>query len=430
MAKRVVLIIGVPVVVAVGVGVVLWFQEAPLRQAKASLDVGLVELARALEVGERPDRKPINDAYHQVTTFLESHPAHTDAIALQARILVHMDRADQALQLFEEVGADEPAELLDWARAYMKTDQFEKAVPFMERVLKLEPTNVDALYEITTCRMQLGAFNQALESAGQFAALPGMESRGRLLMAAIHTELANRVAAIAELEAVLKLEPEGKNLRIPPEEFFYLLGAALHEEARAEEAMPHLLKSLELARAPKTYVVIGKCHRDLGDEAKAEQAWKQALEIDVANIEARELLSAAALARNDAQAAVDWISPIAGPGLSSTTAYQLQRAYLAVGNAEQADVWQKYAEQARKNESMIDVIDNLLKAAPTSMWGCAIRAHRAGAAGDWKRADELVEFITPEGIAEQPFLAKLVKAVEAREVDALPRFEELPINLY
>ncbi len=424
-----------------GVMLILWIQDRPLRQAAELLAQGLDDRALAIERNEPTDDRKIKDAYHLVSEYLESYPTSSGAIALQARILVHMDRANEALRLFEEVEAASPEELHDLARAYMKLEQYDAALPVMEQVLRMRPDDEDVLYEISTCRINLGLFQPALESAERFARIPGAEARGHLLLATLHNELDNSAEAIKELEKVLQLEPEAKHLRVSPAYVFYFYGSGLQRLGRSDEALAPLTRSLELERNAETYVAIGRVHADLGDATQADRALRQALEVDPLQSEARELLAIAALEDDDAVKALDWLVPLTrpptGPAASiglptvgSSTAFLLQQAYARAGDAVEAEKWRAHAERVRKTESLIKIVNDVLRVAPASMWGRAIRAHAAAFANEWVEAEELASVIGAEDRTAQPFLDKLILAIEARDQQSLPGFELLPVDLY
>jgi len=289
--------------------------------------------------------------------------------------------------------------------------------------------------------MNLGLFQAATDSAEAFAKLPGAEARGHLLLATLHTELENIPRAAEELEKVLALEPDARNLRVSPAEVFSTYGTTLLRLGRSAEAIPPLTRSLELVRLADTYVAIGRAHTELGDTEQADRALRQALTVDPAHKDAREMLAIAAFDDDDSQKALEWLTPLVrdvdpaaaqygASGVSSSTAFLLQQAYARIGNEPEAVKWQAHAEKVRKSESLIQIVQDVLRVAPASIWGRAIRAHHAVFSGDWPSADELVRVITPEDRTAHVFLDKLMRAVTARDESLLPGFDELPIDLY
>lgn len=423
-------VVGIAALVAAGIWGVVWIQDRPLRQAEELLLSGLETRARAVAAGEGTDDDEIKKSYHLVTEYLERFPSSSQGMALQARILVHMERPDEAIALFEQAEAATPAELQDWARAYMMTGNFDQALPLVTRVLAMTPNDETALYELTTCRIQLGLFTEARESAQAFAKLPGNEARGYLLLSTVESELGNAAAQVEAIEKALALEPDAKNLRANPADVFYSYGAGLLEIGRAADALTALTRSLEMSKRPSTYVAIGNAQVELGHPELAERAWREAIVIDGLNIPAREKLALAALEAEKVDEAIELLLPLTqAEFVLSSTSFLLQQAYARKGDDAKAQEWALHTAEIRKKESMLNVVNEVLRSAPTSMWGRAIRAHMALSFQRYEDAETLVATLPAEA-KEQPFIAKLIQAVQQRNPNQLPLFEELPVNLY
>ncbi|MEZ6107882.1 MAG: hypothetical protein R3B96_17650 [Pirellulaceae bacterium] len=143
------IVVGIAAVVAGGIGTILWIQDRPLRQAEELLESGLQARTQALIDGTTASDDEIKRSYHIVTEYLERFPNSSQGLALQARILVHMERPEEAPRLFSEAQAATPAELQDQARAHMMLGNFDSALPIIQQVLAMEPQNEDAIYELT-----------------------------------------------------------------------------------------------------------------------------------------------------------------------------------------------------------------------------------------------------------------------------------------
>ena len=176
---------------------VIWLREQPVRQAETLLVEGLADQSTSADEGRKTESSKIRDAYHTISEYLEKYPTDSKALALQARILLYFNRPEEAIEIFTRVGPDTLVELQDFARCYIAMEDYNRALSLIEEVLRQDPNYSDALYEASTCRAKLGRFQEALDSAATFAAQPGNEAKGYLLMASVHTELKNRPAAIA-----------------------------------------------------------------------------------------------------------------------------------------------------------------------------------------------------------------------------------------
>ncbi|MEC7597589.1 MAG: tetratricopeptide repeat protein [Planctomycetota bacterium] len=407
---------------------VIWLREQPVRQAEALLVEGLADQSTSADEGRETESSKIRDAYHTISEYLEKYPTDSKALALQARILLYFNRPEEAIEIFTRVGPDTLVELQDFARCYIAMEDYNRALSLIEEVLRQDPNYSDALYEASTCRAKLGRFQEALDSAATFAAQPGNEAKGYLLMASVHTELKNRPAAIASFAKVLEFEPDAERLGIPPWQFYFLYGGLLLENGEPDKGLPLLQKSLGQERHPDTYTRIGECQAALGETSKAESAWRMALGLIPNYTPAIENLANLELSRGKPENALELIEPLKDTVSSSTLAYSLQRIYLAQGNQEEADKWKEKSESLRKGETLVRAINDVLTNQPESLWGIALQAHRSGAKGDWERADELFSVLKVSKESD-PFLQELQVAVQQKRNDLLPRLELLPIDL-
>jgi tetratricopeptide (TPR) repeat protein len=388
---------------------VLHWQERTLREAQRELQQGNSRRALAL-----------------VNYFLESHPNHGPALALKARVLSVGGRPQEAVELYEEVGAATTEDLHAWARAYLVLQSWSRAVPLLTQVLRREPDNADALHEITGCRTRLGLLQEALETARQLAQLPGQEARGWVLQAAIHNDLVNPQAAGQAYQRVVELAPDGKGLQVPPEELFMQYGIVLLTLGQGDGAVPWLERSLASRPTAAAYFYLGNAHAQAGRNEPAEQAWQKSLQLDPAGVPPVEALADCALQRRDTDAALRWLKPL-GPvaEVRHKTAYLLQRTYLLRKDPEQAERWRKKAEELRKADQRHELLEQLLLRSPYSFWANVARAHRFAAQGNWRQAEDMLQELAREA-PRDAFVQELADAVHRR--GPLPSIDRISIQ--
>jgi tetratricopeptide (TPR) repeat protein len=386
---------------------VVWWSDRPLVQAEAALAQGDVKFANYL-----------------VSKYLQRHPGHQRAMALQARVYVAAGYPEAALALFDQAGADTVADLQAWARALLMTEQWSLAIPPLEQVVLREPENADALYELTACRVRLGNLEQALEGAQRFARLPGQEARGHLFVGAILSDLGKHAEAVAAYEKVLQLDPEADNLQTPTHEFYLQYGQALLSLGKPEEALEPLKRSAAALETREVLLELGNAALQLGRVEHAQEAWRRAVVLDERYAVAREALARAALSQGHPDEALQWLAPLPEQDPTLETAYLRQRAYTLAGKSEEAQRWQAVAASLRKRQELRGEINNLVADSPQSFWGRAIRAHRFAEQGNWRQAELMVEALLQEAPGE-PFIIELATAVHRRR--DLPALESLPI---
>lgn len=387
----------------------LWWQERPIRVA-----------AKQLQAGQ------ISAAYETIGGFLRDHPDHDRALAVKARILVEEGQSQQAISIFERVGASEPQDLHAWAKALLQQEQWSQALPLLEFI---EPTGIDradVLHELAACRMKVGNADQALKAAEEFARQPGCEARGELLKGTIHQQRGNLRLAASSWDRVLKLSPEIQDLQIPPAEFFLEYGRVLLALGEPALAETNINRSLQSQQNPAALVSLGEAQFQLGKSVEAQQSFEAAINADPYSVAARKGLANLSLSTGNAQKAVDLLAPLETSGvLTSEIAFLLQRGYVRLKNDSEAKRWQEKADQLRQEENIKSAADQILRDTPDSDWAVVIRAYKHANQGNWTEAETLLKPLG-ESAQSQPFIRDLTAAVKSR--GPLPSLKGLPIR--
>jgi tetratricopeptide (TPR) repeat protein len=389
----------------------LAYVERPVKQAEQQLNLGNAKRSISL-----------------VDYYLVSHPQDARALAIKARALVELQRPAEAIPIFDEIGAATVADLRALARAFLLQEQWSRAQPVLEHILRLKPQDPDALHELTVSRVRMGLLEEALETAKQLTAVPGQQTRGLVMQAAITNDIGDQKQSIALYRSVLELDPDARNLQLAPEEFFLQFGSVLLNSGNPAEAIEMLERTVALRPNPTALIGIGNASSQLNQRPRALQAWQSALELDPRNRAARESLAKSALQDNDFEAAKKWLLPIQNnPDLRSSTAFLFQRVLTLAGNQEEGAKWAERAEKLRQREQTEAILDELLLRSPKSFWATVVRAHQFAQLGNWGQARDMVrELMKSE--PDEPFLQKLSEAVQKR--GPLPSIDELPIKKF
>lgn len=388
---------------------VVWWEERLVRMAASHLRNGdLIQASQSID------------------EFLIDHPDHDRALALKARVLVEEGQPRQAISLFEQVGASDPQDLHAWAKALLQIEQWSAALPLLKLVEQSGIDRADTLHELAACRMKLGDVDKALQSAEEFSKQPNCEARGQLLIGTIHQQRGNLRAAASAWDRVLKLTPEIVDLQIPPEEFFREYGRVLLALGEPSLAETYLNRSLLLQRTSGSLVSLGEAQFQLGREADAQRSFEEALRDEPHSVPARKGLANLALAKGDAQRAVELLLPLENSGvLTSEIAFLLQRCYVRLKDEPAAKRWQERADQCRKQENIRSAADQILRDTPDSSWATVIRAYKYANLGNWTEAETLLKSLD-QASQSQPFIRDLAEAVQARS--ELPSLQGLPIR--
>lgn len=365
-----------------------------------------------------------------VNYFLDSHPQHSRALALKARILVRSDPPQdaEAIRIFESIGAATADDLYAWAVAYIHQGQWSRAAPLLGQVTVLEPKNSEARHELTVAHITLGMLDEALQSAKTYTEIPGAEAIGHLFQASIYTDLQDPAKACESYARVFEYSPNAENLPLLPEEVFGQYGSVLLSSGRTDDAIAVLQRGVNVAPASPLYTTLGKAHSDRGETDQAETAWKMALQIEPGNLDAREALANHALQTDRPDMGLELLAPIeAQPRLRASTAYLLQRLYTMAKNDAAAARWQAKSESLRQCEQAITSINNFLRQSPKSYWASVILAHRFASSGNWKQAEDMLRELRAEE-SQEPFVQQLADAVRLR--GDLPPLESVPYKKF
>jgi len=359
--QRSLLLLGLTVCLTTGLIIgILWWLDRPLAQAERLLE-----------------QDQYGQALSLIDESLKSRPQNSRALALKARTLTAMGRWSEAVHIFEHVGVDDAKDVHSFAQARLHQQQWSHALPLLERLMELDSTNADVLHEITACRSRLGLFDAALDSAKQYAELPGLESRGHLLVGTIHRSMQNKRLATAAFARVLETNPNAEDLHVPADEFFLEYGTLFLETGRPRDALQQLKHSVSLRSTAQGHALIGKAHLQLGQPELAKDAWLRAVTEESSHQVAREALAQYALLQSSAQEAIQWLLPLTfTENLQSSTAYLLQRAYTILNDRKKSDFWRERAAVLRKKELFNATIEKVLVETPQSFWARAIRAYR------------------------------------------------------
>lgn len=403
--KRLVVISLLAVLIALGA---LWWQERQLEAAATALKSGDTKYALYL-----------------ITEYLEKHPDDVRARAIQARGLVKIGEMDAAIEIFDVIGPASIEDLHSLARAYMARKEWSSALGLLTRVLQMQPDNADVAYELASCQMQLGLYQDALTNATVYARSAGKSARGNVLIGSIHGLMRKDQDAANAFKKVLEEEPEAKNLQVSPAEFYLRYGRVLINLGKPREAIEMLKQCVAHESIGEAFVMLGDAASQLGEAKKAESAWKMAIKVEPSNRGPRISLANAALLARDGKQALQWLEPLCNSEqLSSAECYLFQRTYALLGDEKQAADWQARTEQVRKVESVRSAIEQFVTTNPESFWSRAARAHQFATEGNWQQAELLMTGLIEEAPGE-PFIIELTDAI--RRKSKLPELTRIPV---
>jgi len=291
----------------------------------------------------------------------------------------------------------------------------------------MRPDDADGLYELATSQARLGLFTDALDAARRYGARPGEEAQGALLEAILHHDRKDRESAEAAFARVLDLVPDAAGLQLPPAEVFLQYGTILLDRGDAAAALPWLEKSLAARPGGAVLYRLGRARSQLGDEAGALAAWREAVQIDPRDVSSREALAEAALAAGNTDEAAEWLAPLDAVATERPeTAFLLQRLATARKDTAAFDRWKPIADELRRRQQRVRSLEQLIAGAPSSPWAFALLAHRFATGGNWREAEDLLEGV-PGSFDDEPFVQQLREAISTH--GPLPSLDGVPVEI-
>lgn len=347
--------------------------------------------------------------------------------ALKARILVRLGNPAETLRILQQVGADEVEEMEAWTEACLLLERWTSALPVLEYLITLQPEDPDLLHQLAACRAKLGRYDDAVEAARRFAALPDCAARGQTLIGMLERDRANYQKCVEAWDQLFRIQPDAAGLQVGPAELFLEYGKALLQLGRSEEAVGALQKSQSLQPSADAAAFLGKAFAGAGRRAEAETAWKTAVELNPESRIAREGLAELALQNARFSDALQWLTPLRNsPNLRSSTAFLLQRTHALLKQPEQAAVWKDRINQLKREEDARIQMEQVIFTSPDSLWGQVFQAwHLAEQQNPEQARTLLFPFVRDDS---HPFIKKLWTALE--QGSAIPGLNEVPMDVY
>ncbi len=362
------------------VGLVIWWQDQPLRDISALLD-----------------EEDFGASLTLANQFLAGHRNDSRAQILKARALSGLRRHDAADALFRRVALesngfpDDTDAVRAWSVSLLSSEKWLRAVSVLEILLQSAPADPETLYRLTVARIRLRQYEDALHTAKQLSTVSGHEEQAYVMIGTIHHDRGDRRAALDAWEIVLKTNPAATNLQISSGEFKAMVGEELLELGFPQHAAEVLEESVKTESIARAYTYLGKAYSQTNRQDQASQAWQEALRCDEMNADAREELANEALRDRQPQRAVELMQPLAAANhMKSSSAYVLQRAYAQLQQKENTERWRDRANVLRDSEKKRSQIAELIRKEKDPFWSGFLHTYDLADQKQWASAERIV----------------------------------------
>lgn len=403
---------------------IAWVAVAAIAAA-GSLVFGIIAMDEsALRSAEDAfEQSKFRIAKIELEHFLNKRPNHPQAQVLYARTLVQLgEKPELALEIFDRFEAATPEEMHDWARANFLLERWSSGVPLVEQVVRVQPRNEDALYELTSALLRMREFEKAREPAQKYLDVTQNKAMGHLMLATIASNLNDTAKAVEEAAKVVEESPEAKNLQVQPHEFFAFYASNLLTNGDAEAAEKMAERSIAAERNTSAFLTLGEALMQNGKEDLARQAYREAVIMDPDNSKARIELAEIELLDNQPSDALIWLKRmLAAEQYNSEVAYLVERCYRKLDDKQKIEEWSEKRKELQVLEEKISRLDELAINYPTLFESLLYKMWQFAREGNWQEADVIRQSLEgrPDEYASE-FRDQLIAAVAAKDLDQLP----------
>lgn len=258
------------------------------------------------------------DAVEPLQRALQLQPDHFKARRLLGTAYLRLNRIDEAIHHFKQAPQDTEAHYL-LGLAYFQAEDFRQAIPYFEAVIERQNRHAKAHFNLGNCYLRTGKITQGRAALRTFEKLTREEEqltalRGLILnnpqhlqhryqLAELQIKRAEWKSAIAELKACLAISPQdekasellgyvylqteayiealetyGPLVEAHPESSVYRnsLGIVYMMLKKTQQAITQFEIAVRLNTTnPQLYRNLANAYRQIGEEAKAKQAYQR-----------------------------------------------------------------------------------------------------------------------------------------------------------
>jgi tetratricopeptide (TPR) repeat protein len=296
------------------------------------------------------DRHQYRTALQAARDHLERFPNDQAASLMAARCLTGLGRSREAEEHYRRAGPLELEDMQVRAYALVQAGDPEASAKTYEELLKKWPDNVLALKRLAAVRMGQKRWPAVLELANRLVAISTEAVAGGTLAGIAHHESKHYAQAVDAWRRILELDPELKSMPLPRTLFWNNLALDLMALGRTGEARGYLEQALAHSEDAGLMELLGLTYSQEGATDQAERCWRQAERWDPNNADVCLDLGRLALSRHHWDEAVRFLKRAADQSTDAVEPlYNLSQAYRMLGNHEEADRYQRLADQRRRS---------------------------------------------------------------------------------
>jgi tetratricopeptide (TPR) repeat protein len=279
---------------------------------------------------------------------LDKQPWSHEAALIAANCLSRLDYSAEAAPYYRLAGRLELSDLQVRAFYLARGPRPELAIPAFDEILARSPENVTALSRLAAVLLAQKQTGELLRLADRLERTANGSVIGATLRAVVHHDDRNPQQAVAAFEHVLELDPELREMPLPPELFWGQFADDLVGVGRIEDASRFLAGAVAKKPHPSLVNLLGETYFRRREFEDAERCFQQAADMAPNDYRAYLNLGKLAVSRHDQAEALRQLNRArALSPRQYTVLYTLSLVYSQLGRKAEADQLQQTLKRLR-----------------------------------------------------------------------------------
>ena len=249
---------------------------ATIEQQSPGKTDALLYRARSLtELGQ------VNEAEPAVEAYVTAHPASPEGWRELGYIRFRLHKPTGSLDAYAQAAKLSPqtsTDLVISAQDYLLTMDTLSAAQCLEKALKLQPNDIEAIYQFGRVRYKQGRMDEAIASFEQVLRSDPSRIKAQENLGLCLERYGQLEQALAAYQQAVNLDAVASAHSDRP---YLYLGALLVKLGRSQDAVPVLVRGLELnPNSGKLHSVLGRAYFNLKKPVEAQHEMEESVQID------------------------------------------------------------------------------------------------------------------------------------------------------
>ena len=245
------------------------------QQAPGKTDALLYRARSLTELGQ------VNEAEPAIEAYVTAHPASPEGWREMGYIRFRLRKPTGSLDAYAQAAKLSPqtsTDLVISAQDYLLTMDTLSAAQCLEKALKLQPNDIEAVYQFGRVRYKQGRMDEAIASFEQVLRSDPSRIKAQENLGLSLERYGQLEQALAAYQQAVNLDAVASAHSDRP---YLYLGALLVKLGRSQDAVPVLARGLELnPNSGKLHSVLGRAYLNLKRPVEAQHEMEESVQLD------------------------------------------------------------------------------------------------------------------------------------------------------